>query len=99
MRYSYTRTSRVTGSVSRQCKITLSDPTRSVMFQIYDEIHEKFPNHSIEEIRARYLITDITLIMTKTECPGCRDNRPGQAEHMVHPDGCLHNPDSCFNCL
>ncbi len=32
------------------------------------------------------------------KCEGCQSEAPGQRDHMLHPDGCLHDPSDCDFC-
>jgi len=50
---------------------------------------------SLDEIVDKYYITNIELI---TSCYGCLNERLGQKDHMECDIGCLHDPNTCFNC-
>jgi len=45
--------------------------------------------------RKSYEITEIVEI---PKCEGCRLDSCGQRDHMLHPDGCLHDPSLCDSC-
>jgi hypothetical protein len=47
---------------------------------------------SIEEIREKYEIMDITIV---SDCIGCIYGAPGQRSHMESPTGFLHDPEKC----
>ena len=32
-------------------------------------------------------------------CSGCLHGECGQDAHTVHPNGCLHNPEECSDCI
>ena len=40
----------------------------------------------------------VTEIVEIPNCEGCQIEACGQRDHMLHPDGCLHDPSECELC-
>jgi hypothetical protein len=62
-----------------------------------DDIFEAARNALYEAYDDKGLCS-VTEIIEIPNCGGCQIEACGQRDHMLHPDGCLHDPINCEFC-
>ncbi len=90
------RTYRVIGYGS-SCNYTERFIECIIRIPVGDDILEKAREELSEKFSDKGLCS-VTEIVEITECEGCHLDACGQRDHMLHPDGCLHDPSDCDLC-